>query len=191
VPSSVCTVCTFFFAHGYLSQVSIRGFRTYFACQYYAARGCCWISHTCTATGRNNAQVDDRQKVRTGGSGDSPFVEDGEDCGNVKREDISMKERARRGQEPPRKIPQTCTRRIPACGYWWADFCEVNTLEPGSRPPGMLLQELVSTLLKPTVPPGWERLLGEFQVTRVLARKLKEPKKPKVMNQRMKRLERV
>jgi hypothetical protein len=132
----------------------------YFACQYYTARGLLLDSHVYSC-GKEQRKAEDRKKVRVGGSGDGPFVADGEDCGNAQREDLHESQStecegvATSSKGPPDMYKALDGSALVAIGG--LIFAKVHTLEPESRPPGMLLQELVSTLLKPNVPPGWEK----------------------------------
>jgi len=65
----------------------------YFACQYYAARGLLLDrSRVYSCEKEQRSKAEDRQEVRTSGSGDGPFVADGEDGGNAKREDHHERE---------------------------------------------------------------------------------------------------
>ena len=77
----------------------------YFACQYYAARGLLDQSHVYSC-GKEQRKAEDQQKARTGGSRDSPFVADGEDCGNARQEDLHERESTEReGVGPSSKGP--------------------------------------------------------------------------------------
>ncbi|KAH8990192.1 hypothetical protein EDB86DRAFT_3080533 [Lactarius hatsudake] len=115
----------------------------YFACQYYAARGLLLDPSREYSSEKEQRKAEDRQKVRMGDSGDGPFVADGHNDGFAEKEDPHDRE---------------CTER---------EGAEVSSKGlPGMYKPldgsalvaiGMLLQELVSTLLKPSVPPGWEK----------------------------------
>lgn len=114
----------------------------YFACQYYAARGLLLDRSRAYSREKEPRKAEDRQKVRTGDSGDCPFVEDGEDDGNVEREDCYESEST--GHE--------------GTGAYSEGLPDMYKALDGSAlvAIGMLLQELVSTLLRPNVPPGWE-----------------------------------
>jgi hypothetical protein len=114
----------------------------YFACQYYTARGLLLDSHVYSC-GKEQRKAEDRKKVRVGGSGDGPFVADGEDCGNAQREDLHESQSTEcEGVATSSKGPPDMYKAL--------DGSALVAI-------GMLLQELVSTLLKPNVPPGWEK----------------------------------
>jgi hypothetical protein len=127
----------------------------YFACQYYAARGLLDRSRGDSYEEQRKAEA--RRDVRTGGSDDG-LVDDGEDGGNT--EDFHEREC------PERKGAGASSKGVPdmykaldgsalvAIGGLIFAKCTHQNLNQSS--PGMLLQELVSTLLKPNVPPGWE-----------------------------------
>jgi len=118
----------------------------YFACQYYAARGLLLDQSRFDRCGEEQRKAKDQQKVRTSGSGDGPFVADGEDCGSAKREDLHERESTEREEEG-------ASSKGPPDMYKALDGSALVAI-------GMLLQELVSTLLKPNVPLGWEKEMG-------------------------------
>ncbi|KAH9031848.1 hypothetical protein EDB84DRAFT_1491679 [Lactarius hengduanensis] len=109
----------------------------YFACQYYAARGLLLDQSREYCREKEQRKAEDRQKVRTGGSGDGPFVADGDSDGNAKKED------------PHDRECTVSSKGLPGM-YKALDGSALVAI-------GMLLQELVSTILKPNVPPGWEK----------------------------------
>jgi hypothetical protein len=99
-----------------------------------------------------------RRDVRTGDS-DEGLVNDGEDGGSA--EDFHERE------HPERKGAGASSKGVPDMykaldgsalvaigGLIFAKFIHLNLNQTS---PGMLLQELVSTLLKPNVPPEWEK----------------------------------
>ncbi|KAH9065624.1 hypothetical protein EDB87DRAFT_1828554 [Lactarius vividus] len=107
----------------------------YFACQYYTARGLL-LDQSCEySREKGQRKADDRHKVRASGNGDSPIVADGGNDENAKKEECEGAEVSSKG--------------LPGM-YKAFDGSALVAI-------GMLLQELVSTLLKPNVPPGWEK----------------------------------
>ena len=58
----------------------------YFACQYYAAQGLLLDRSRVYNREKEQRRAKDRQKVRTGESGDDTLVADGEDGGSLNRE---------------------------------------------------------------------------------------------------------
>ncbi|KAI9444685.1 hypothetical protein H4582DRAFT_1910573 [Lactarius indigo] len=115
----------------------------YFACQYYAARGLLLDQSHVYKCEKEKRKAKDRQKVRMGGSGDGPFVADGSNDGNAKREDHHEEESTRGVGE------RVSSKGLPGM-YKALDGSALVAI-------GMLLQELVSTLLKPNIPPEWEK----------------------------------
>ncbi|KAI9454147.1 hypothetical protein BJY52DRAFT_772868 [Lactarius psammicola] len=118
----------------------------YFACQYYAARGLLLDRSRVYSCGKEQRRAEDQQKVRTGGNGDGPFVADGEDGRNAKREDRHERD------STEREGAGASSKGLPGM-YKALDGSALVAI-------GMLLQELVSTLLKPNVPPEWEKEMG-------------------------------
>lgn len=110
----------------------------YFACRYYASRGLLGRSRVDTYEVQRKAEA--RRDVRTGDS-DEGLVNDGEDGGSA--EDFHERE------HPERKGAGASSKGVPDM-YKALDGSALVAI-------GMLLQELVSTLLKPNVPPEWEK----------------------------------
>lgn len=128
----------------------------YFSCQYYAARGL--LDQSRVDSHEVQRKVDARQDIRTGDSDDG-LGDDGEDGENT--EDFNEREC------PEHEGAGASSKGVPDMykaldgsalvaigGLIFAKFIHLNLNQTS---PGMLLQEFVSTLLKPNVPPGWEK----------------------------------
>ncbi|KAH9081530.1 hypothetical protein EDB83DRAFT_2333321 [Lactarius deliciosus] len=115
----------------------------YFACQYYAARGLLLDQSREYSREKEQRKAEDRQKVRMGDRGDGPFAADGDNDGFAEKEDPHDREYTER------EGTGVSSKGLPGM-YKALDGSALVAI-------GMLLQELVSTLLKPNVPPGWEK----------------------------------